>query len=99
MESKMSFTTTMAAPQASGSSAASGLRWMLDATAKGLVGGAGAAPDATPAGEPRRPDPEGYRPRAVGRHVLDRRAPARAIKHDPEKWPPVFGKDHAQTKK
>jgi hypothetical protein len=36
MESKMSFTTTMAAPQASGASAASGLRWMLDATAKGF---------------------------------------------------------------
>ena len=32
----MSFTTTMPAPQASGASAASGLRWMLDATAKGF---------------------------------------------------------------
>jgi uncharacterized protein YjiS (DUF1127 family) len=36
MESKMSFTTTMAAPQASGASAASGLRRMLAATAKGF---------------------------------------------------------------
>src|SRR3954467_10700074 len=24
--------------------------------------------------------------------------PRRSIEHDPEKWKPVFGKDHAQTK-
>jgi hypothetical protein len=23
---------------------------------------------------------------------------ARTLEHDPEKWEPVFGKDHAQTK-
>jgi hypothetical protein len=29
-----------------------------------------------------------------------RRGPLRPIlKHDPEKWLPVFGKDHAQTKR
>ena len=32
----MSFTTTMATPEASGASAANGLRWMLAATAKGF---------------------------------------------------------------
>jgi 3-(3-hydroxy-phenyl)propionate hydroxylase len=26
-------------------------------------------------------------------------ARARALEHDPEKWEPVFGKDHAQTKR
>ena len=46
---------------------------------------------------------------ARDRHVSDRQAahappppgPARFefIKHDPEKWLPVFGKDHAQTKR
>jgi hypothetical protein len=25
-------------------------------------------------------------------------AAGKAIEHDPEKWEPVFGKDHAQTK-
>jgi hypothetical protein len=24
--------------------------------------------------------------------------PARRLEHDPEKWKPVFGKDHAATK-
>jgi hypothetical protein len=27
-----------------------------------------------------------------------RSARARRLEHDPEKWKPVFGKDHAQTK-
>jgi len=26
-----------------------------------------------------------------------RRTPLLLLKHDPEKWKPVFGKDHAQT--
>jgi hypothetical protein len=30
--------------------------------------------------------------------VADTGAPRVGLEHDPEKWEPVFGKDHAQTK-
>jgi hypothetical protein len=30
--------------------------------------------------------------------LLDLRAAEQALEHDPEKWEPVFRKDHAQTK-
>src|SRR6516162_9013364 len=33
--------------------------------------------------------------RHAGRHCISHRS---LLKHDPEKWLPVFGKDHAQTK-
>ena len=98
----MSFTTTMAAPQASGASAASGLRWMLDATAKGFRPWSAAL-------ERRRTqrllaslDDRTLRDIGLARSDVmcwTDALRARAIKHDPEKWLPVFGKDHAQTKK
>ena len=48
----------------------------------------------------RRPHPQarpGAWPRAWG---VRRQAEAgRGLEHDPEKWNPVFGKDHAQTKR
>jgi hypothetical protein len=31
-------------------------------------------------------------------HEMNRQRVLRELEHDPEKWEPVFGKDHAQTK-
>ena len=43
-------------------------------------------------------DPElpGNRRRPIGLGIV--RRPVTDFEHDPEKWKPVFGKDHAQTK-
>jgi hypothetical protein len=35
---------------------------------------------------------------APGQSGFSRSCHARRLEHDPEKWEPVFGKDHAQTK-
>jgi hypothetical protein len=35
---------------------------------------------------------------ADGRHGDEEDDQFRLLEHDPEKWVPVFGKDHAQTK-
>src|SRR5207344_2243723 len=45
--------------------------------------------------------PEGRERRCQPRHPGDRgrRIQVGALEHDPEKWIPVFGKDHAPTKK
>jgi hypothetical protein len=42
------------------------------------------------------PDLPGNRRRPIGFGIV--RKPATNLEHDPEKWKPVFGKDHAQTK-
>jgi predicted DNA-binding ribbon-helix-helix protein len=37
-----------------------------------------------------------YQARNPGNGESDRRSGKMALKHDPEKWTPVFGKDHAR---
>jgi hypothetical protein len=49
--------------------------------------------EATQVGNSR---PEMRQRQAYGRGRTEKQ-PARASEHDPEKWEPVFGKDHAQT--
>ena len=52
-------------------------------------------------GDQARPRRAGRRRTRLSRrrHAVGRDPPAhRLLKHDPEKWLPVFGKDHAQTK-
>jgi hypothetical protein len=44
----------------------------------------------------------GFRKRSFASKTLERDADSKkrhpALAHDPEKWTPVFGQDHAQTK-